>query len=71
MRDFKLYYLARDPEGTAFLDELSSDEWRSSVKIHHDLGDPIAMLADGDDGGDDGGQKRSGGLINLERVHGI
>lgn len=40
LRDFKLYYLARDPEGTAFLDELSSNEWRSSVKIHHDLGDP-------------------------------
>ena len=40
LRDFKLYYLARDPEGTAFLDELSSDQWRSRVKIHHDLGDP-------------------------------
>jgi phthalate 4,5-dioxygenase reductase subunit len=40
LRDFKLYYLARDPEGTAFLDELSSDEWRSLVKIHHSFGDP-------------------------------
>ncbi|WP_233837099.1 PDR/VanB family oxidoreductase [Paraburkholderia sp. ZP32-5] len=40
LRQFKLYYLARDPEGTAFLDELSSSEWRSSVTIHHDFGDP-------------------------------
>ena len=40
LRNFKLYYLARDPEGTAFLDELSSNEWRSLVKIHHSFGDP-------------------------------
>jgi len=40
LRSFKLYYLARDPEGTAFLDELTSDEWRADVKIHHDHGDP-------------------------------
>ncbi|MBU9206003.1 MULTISPECIES: PDR/VanB family oxidoreductase [Burkholderia cepacia complex] len=40
LRPFKLYYLARDPEGTAFLDELGSDDWRSDVKIHHDHGDP-------------------------------
>ncbi|MGU7774237.1 PDR/VanB family oxidoreductase [Burkholderia sp. MR1-5-21] len=40
LRSFKLYYLARDPEGTAFLDELGSDDWRSDVKIHHDHGDP-------------------------------
>jgi phthalate 4,5-dioxygenase reductase subunit len=40
LRPFKLYYLTRDPEGTAFLDELSSDEWRADVKIHHDHGEP-------------------------------
>ncbi|MEX3932237.1 2Fe-2S iron-sulfur cluster-binding protein [Paraburkholderia phymatum] len=40
LRQFKLYYLARDPEGTAFLDELSSNEWRQAVTIHHDFGDP-------------------------------
>lgn len=39
-RKFRLYYLARDPEGTAFFDELQSDEWRPYVKIHHDFGDP-------------------------------
>ena len=40
LRKFRLYYLARDPEGTAFIDELQSDEWRPFVKIHHDFGDP-------------------------------
>ncbi|MFT0172678.1 PDR/VanB family oxidoreductase [Paraburkholderia mimosarum] len=39
LRSFKLYYLARDPEGTAFFDELTSDEWRADVKMHHDRGD--------------------------------
>ncbi|OLL32452.1 phthalate 4,5-dioxygenase [Burkholderia sp. SRS-W-2-2016] len=40
LRKFRLIYLARDPEGTAFIDELQSGEWRSFVKIHHDFGDP-------------------------------
>src|SRR6185369_7690200 len=40
LRQFKLYYLTRDPEGTAFLDELSNNEWRPSVTIHHDFGNP-------------------------------
>lgn len=39
-RKFKLYYLARDPEATAFLQELQGDDWRSQVKVHHDFGDP-------------------------------
>jgi phthalate 4,5-dioxygenase reductase subunit len=39
-RKFSLYYMARDPEGTAFLDELSASEWRQHVTIHHDFGDP-------------------------------
>jgi phthalate 4,5-dioxygenase reductase subunit len=39
LRKFRLIYVARDPEATAFLDELQGDEWRSQVKIHHDYGD--------------------------------
>lgn len=38
-RRFRLIYLARDPEATAFLEELQRDEWRSHVKVHHDYGD--------------------------------
>lgn len=37
---FKLYYFARDPEGTAFLDELGAPEFHGKVRIHHDGGDP-------------------------------
>ncbi|CAH2913204.1 MAG: Flavodoxin reductases (ferredoxin-NADPH reductases) family 1; Vanillate O-demethylase oxidoreductase (EC [uncultured Paraburkholderia sp.] len=36
---FKLYYVSRSPETTAFLDELSSPEWKPHVVIHHDHGD--------------------------------
>lgn len=39
-KSFKLYYLTRSPETTAFLDELSGPEWRGKVVIHHDGGDP-------------------------------
>lgn len=39
-RPFKLYYLTRDPEGTAFLQDLRNSDFSSSVVIHHDLGDP-------------------------------
>lgn len=39
MRGFKLIYLTRDHESTAFLDELRSDAWASRVLIHHDQGD--------------------------------
>ncbi|CAB3806974.1 Phthalate dioxygenase reductase [Paraburkholderia ultramafica] len=38
-RKFKLFYVSRHPEATAFLEELVGDDWRSSVKIHHDYGD--------------------------------
>lgn len=38
-RPFKLYYLSRDPEGTAFLEDLRSSEFSSSVVVHHDYGD--------------------------------
>jgi phthalate 4,5-dioxygenase reductase subunit len=37
---FKLYYLTRSPETTAFLDELKAPELRGMVTIHHDGGDP-------------------------------
>lgn len=37
---WKLIYLARSPETTAFLDELSQPELRKQVRIHHNQGDP-------------------------------
>ncbi|MBL0420871.1 oxidoreductase [Ramlibacter sp. AW1] len=40
LRPFKLYYFTRDPEGTAFLDELKGGEFAGKVVIHHDHGDP-------------------------------
>ncbi len=39
-KSFKIYYLTRSPETTAFLKELSGPEWRGKVVIHHDGGDP-------------------------------
>jgi phthalate 4,5-dioxygenase reductase subunit len=36
---WKLFYLTRSPETTAFADELSAPELKRSVKIHHDHGD--------------------------------
>lgn len=41
---FKLYYCTRSPEATAFRDELSADELRGKVVIHHDHGDPAKSL---------------------------
>ncbi|MFD0668967.1 PDR/VanB family oxidoreductase [Ramlibacter sp. MAHUQ-53] len=40
LRPFKLYYFSRDPEGTAFLEELQSPELAGRVVVHHDHGDP-------------------------------
>lgn len=37
---WKLYYLSRSPETTAFLDELCDPALRAHVKVHHDHGDP-------------------------------
>ena len=37
---WKLYYLTRSPQTTAFLDELGASEFRNHVRIHHDHGDP-------------------------------
>ena len=39
-RSFKLYYLTRDPEGTAFLDELRGPDFAPHVVMHHDGGNP-------------------------------
>jgi phthalate 4,5-dioxygenase reductase component len=39
-RRYKLYYLTRSPEHTAFRDELASDAFKGKVVIHHDQGDP-------------------------------
>lgn len=39
-RPFKLYYLTRDAEGTAFLDELRALPFAPHVVVHHDGGDP-------------------------------
>lgn len=38
--NFKLYYLTRSPETTAFLEELQGREFKGKVVIHHDKGDP-------------------------------
>jgi phthalate 4,5-dioxygenase reductase subunit len=39
-RRYKLYYLTRSPELTAFRDELAGDDFKGKVVIHHDGGDP-------------------------------
>lgn len=39
-RRFRLVYLTRDRQSTAFLDELSSIDLRAFVTLHHDGGDP-------------------------------
>lgn len=41
---WKLYYLSRSPETTAFMEELSSPELRKNVFIHHDHGDLAKAL---------------------------
>jgi phthalate 4,5-dioxygenase reductase subunit len=42
--DFKLYYCTRDPDATAFKDELTASELANLVKIHHDHGDLAQAL---------------------------
>lgn len=39
-RRFRLIYLTRDREGTAFLDELATPALQPNVTLHHDNGDP-------------------------------
>ena len=41
---FKLYYLTREAEMTAFREELSAPEFSGQVVIHHDHGDPGQMF---------------------------
>lgn len=36
---FRLIYCTRDPESTAFLDELKAPEFEGKVQVHHDHGD--------------------------------
>ncbi len=38
-KPYKLYYLSRTPEVTAFRDEFTSAEYRGKAIVHHDLGD--------------------------------
>jgi phthalate 4,5-dioxygenase reductase subunit len=44
LRPFKLYYLTRDPESTAFAKELAQLLPAHQLKIHHDHGDPTRSL---------------------------
>jgi phthalate 4,5-dioxygenase reductase subunit len=39
VRQFKLVYLTRDAQSTAFLDEFKSGPWAGKVQVHHDHGD--------------------------------
>lgn len=41
---FKLYYLTRDREATAFADEFQAPELRPRTHIHHDHGDPALFF---------------------------
>jgi phthalate 4,5-dioxygenase reductase subunit len=41
---FRLFYCSRSPETTAFRDELSTPEFKDSVVIHYDGGDPANSL---------------------------
>ena len=43
-KPFKLYYLSRQPEITAYRDEFAAPEYRGNVVIHHDYGDPGKSL---------------------------
>ena len=41
---FRLFYLSRSPETTAFIEELSAPEFKDQVVIHYDQGDPARSL---------------------------
>ena len=38
-KPYKLYYLSRTPEMTAFREEFASPEYRGKAVVHHDMGD--------------------------------
>lgn len=42
-KNFQLIYCTRNPETTAFLDELSGPEFAGHVTLHHDDGDPAKV----------------------------
>ena len=39
-KPFKLVYLSRDPDMTAYRDEFTASEYKGKVTVHHDFGDP-------------------------------
>ena len=39
LRPFRLVYLTRDAQSTAFLDEMKSGPWAGNARVHHDHGD--------------------------------
>ena len=41
---FRLYYLTRAPDVTAFRDEFRAADYRERIVIHHDFGDPAQSL---------------------------
>ena len=43
-KPYKLYYLSRSPEMTAFRDEFAAPEYRGKAIVHHDLGDADQSL---------------------------
>ena len=43
-KPFKLYYLSRTPEQTAFRDEFTGPEYRGKAVVHHDMGDADRSL---------------------------
>ena len=43
-KPFKLVYLSRQPDMTAYGDEFSAPEYRGKVVVHHDFGDPEKSL---------------------------
>ena len=44
LRKFKLIYLTRDAESTAFLNEFQAPQYQGKVHIHHDLGDATRSM---------------------------
>ena len=44
LRKFKLIYLTRDAESTAFLNEFQAPQYQGKVQIHHDQGDATRSM---------------------------
>jgi len=43
-KNFRLIYCTRNPESTAFIDELTGAEFSGRVSLHHDDGDPARVF---------------------------